>query len=153
MATAGKTPNKSTFLLDLFQKNPEINEREAVDAWRKAGNDGTISGSLFYTTKAALKRKADEGSGVVARKVEATRSAPKTSSAKATGKARAEAGVTTAAPEKERKSKPDDRERMLTDVEGDIDRIIFKLMVIGGLERIEDELRSVRRTVTRSHQA
>src|SRR5262249_28756023 len=38
-------------------------------------------------------------------------------------------------------------------VEGDIDRLIFKLMVVGGLEEVEDALRRGRRVVGRSHKA
>jgi len=147
MAIAGNGRNKSAFLSDLLQKSPGINEQGAVEAWKKAGNEGTISSSLYYTTKATLKRKAAGGTGDAAGPAGAAprKSGPKAPAPKAVGK--------TAAPDREWKAKTDDRERMLTDVEGDIDRIIFKLMVLGGMERIEDELRSVRRTVTRSHGA
>lgn len=149
MATADKGRNKSEFVSDLLQKNPDVKEQGVMDAWKKAGNEGTISSSLYYTTKAALKREAAGAGGDDAGaspRASAKKPGPKKSAAAAVG-------GKNAAQERERKPKSDDRERMLSDVEGDIDRIIFKLMVIGGMERIEDELRSVRRTVTRSHGA
>ena len=42
---------------------------------------------------------------------------------------------------------------MLEEVEGDIDRLIFKLIALGGMEEIEDELRKVRRLVYRRSSA
>ena len=41
----------------------------------------------------------------------------------------------------------------LAEIEGDIDRLIFKLMDVGGMEEIEDELRKARRLLYRSQQA
>jgi hypothetical protein len=45
------------------------------------------------------------------------------------------------------------RGRFLAEVEADIDRLIFKLMSIGGMGEVEDELRNVRRLLYRSSQA
>ena len=42
------------------------------------------------------------------------------------------------------------RGRSIAEVEADIDRLIFKLMGVGGMESIEDELRKVRRLLYRS---
>jgi hypothetical protein len=51
--------------------------------------------------------------------------------------------------------KPPDRRtnrgRNIEEVEGDIDRLIFKLIALGGMEEIEDELRKVRRLLYRSY--
>src|SRR4051794_38485304 len=129
MATADKGPNKTSFLRDLFRKDPGVNEQQARDAWAKAGNDDTISSSLFYTTKAALNKETVDAP-------EAGPSPKKAAPKKAASKPRAAAADSTPAPPRERKPKDDDRERMLTDIEGDLDRIIFKLMVLGGMERI-----------------
>ena len=41
----------------------------------------------------------------------------------------------------------------LAEIEGDIDRLIFKLMDVGGMEEIEGGLRKVRRLLYRSAQA
>ena len=42
-------------------------------------------------------------------------------------------------------------DRMLAELEGDLDRMIFKLMGVGGMEKVEEALRTVRRVVVRSH--
>jgi hypothetical protein len=44
------------------------------------------------------------------------------------------------------------RGRLLAEMEGDIDRLIFRLMRVGGMEQIEDQLRKVRRLLYRSSQ-
>jgi hypothetical protein len=43
------------------------------------------------------------------------------------------------------------RVRVLDEIEGDIDRLIFKLKAVGGMDQIEGELRRVRRRLVRSH--
>jgi hypothetical protein len=45
------------------------------------------------------------------------------------------------------------RDQALAEIEEDMDRLIFKLMVVGGFESIEHELRKVRRLLYRSPQA
>jgi hypothetical protein len=41
--------------------------------------------------------------------------------------------------------RPAGRDKALDEIEGDLDRLIFKLIALGGMEQIEDELRKVRR--------
>jgi hypothetical protein len=55
MATTGKGQTRSDFLRELFEKNPAIKEAEVTEAWQKAGNEGTISPSSYYTAKKASK--------------------------------------------------------------------------------------------------
>ena len=69
----------------------------------------------------------------------------KKAAAKADGHPRAQANGKHLALPAERKNRSSDRDRLLEEVEGDIDRLIFKLMVIGRMEEIEDALRRVRR--------
>jgi hypothetical protein len=59
------------------------------------------------------------------------------------------ANATTAAA---RKARSGERVKALAEIEGDIDRLIFKLMVAGNLDDIEDELRKVRRLLYQSAQ-
>ncbi len=145
MATPEQVPNKTDFLRDLFRKNPGINEKEAALTWKQAGYDGSISASLFYTTKAALNKPS---APVTVTESESRVPAPKKSSPK-----KAEPAPTPKDRDRPKKPRDDDRERMLANIEGDIDRVIFKLMVLGGMERVEETLRSARRAVTRSHEA
>jgi hypothetical protein len=51
----------------------------------------------------------------------------------------------------ERKPRSASRDKALDEIEGDIDRLIFKLMGVGGMEEIEHELRKVRRLLYRSY--
>lgn len=51
MATAGKTQNKSEFVLELLRSNPKAKEKDAVAAWKQAGNEGSVSSSAFYSAK------------------------------------------------------------------------------------------------------
>jgi hypothetical protein len=52
-----------------------------------------------------------------------------------------------------RQPRSNDRNRVLADIETGIDSLIFKLMGVGGLERVEDALRAVRRVVVRGQEA
>jgi hypothetical protein len=45
----------------------------------------------------------------------------------------------------ERKARSGGRVEALAEIEADIDRIIFRLIALGGMEDIEDDLRRVRR--------
>ena len=57
-----------------------------------------------------------------------------------------------AEPIKERMPRSVGRDGALAEIEGDIDRLIFKLIALGGMEEIEDELRKVRRLLYHSYQ-
>jgi hypothetical protein len=58
-----------------------------------------------------------------------------------------------ATPNTGRKPLAGGRDKALAEVEADIDRLIFKLMVVGGFEGLEHELRKVRRLLYHSNQA
>jgi hypothetical protein len=51
MATTGSRPNKSSFLRELFQKNPALTLEGTTEAWQKAGNEGEFSSSLYDNIK------------------------------------------------------------------------------------------------------
>src|SRR5512135_2004 len=44
--TAGQGEGKTTFVRDCLQRDSRANERSINAAWKAAGNDGTISGTL-----------------------------------------------------------------------------------------------------------
>ena len=50
----------------------------------------------------------------------------------------------------ERRPRMGDRQRRLTELEADIDRMLFKVMELGGLSGIEESLRQTRRLLYRS---
>src|SRR5262249_24652328 len=75
-------------------------------------------------------------------------SKPRTSASKRNGRATTlESGQHTST---SRAPRSGDGAVAIAEIEGDIDRVIFKLMVVGGLERIENELRKVRRLLYHS---
>ena len=80
-AKKGVDQGKTAFLTDTLRKNPGATEPEIVAAWKSAGNEGTISGSLIYKVRTRLgvssKGRASRGP--------ALRGRPKASVAAATG--------------------------------------------------------------------
>jgi hypothetical protein len=130
MATRTKKgPNKSAFVRDFIQKNPKANRKAVEEAWLAAGHKGVISSALVSNLRSRLglmgqeRRRGAKGS----------------------------ASTTIGEPTLEREPRSAGRDGALDGIEGDIDRLIFKLIALGGMEEIEDELRKVRRTLYRRH--
>src|SRR5512135_3848214 len=64
--TAGQGEGKTTFVRDLLQRDSRANERSINAAWKAAGNEGTISGTLVSKIRKDLgltgKRPSANGS-------------------------------------------------------------------------------------------
>jgi hypothetical protein len=161
-ALKSKSLGKSSFVKEVLFDNPQANTKKVNDAWTKAGMEGRISDSLVSAIKSGLglarglKSEPETASGESVTRTtkpkknnQATSKASGPSSARAN---RAESNGASAEPAPARKARMSDRERLLAEVEGDIDRLMFKLMRLGGLEAVEDALRSARRVVVRSHE-
>jgi hypothetical protein len=132
MATRTKKgPNKSAFVRDFIQKNPTADRKAVEEAWLAAGHEGVISSALVshLRSKMGLTRT-KRGRG---------------------GKGRANG--TAAEATRERMPRSASRDKALDEIEGDIDRLIFKLIALGGMEEIENELRKVRRLLYRRYSA
>lgn len=131
----GRNQGKSAFVTEHLRQNPQATDEQITEAWSAAGNEGTISGSLIY------KIRADEG--LTGKRGARGRGAARKGQARSSPRAASAAEPTTEMP------KPLDRRtnrgRVVAEVEADIDRLLFKLMGVGGMETIEDELRKVRR--------
>src|SRR5512135_1550205 len=52
--TAGQGEGKTTFVRDCLQRDSRANERSINEAWKAAGNDGTISGTLVFKIRRDL---------------------------------------------------------------------------------------------------
>ena len=156
MANTGKSQNKSAFLRDLFQKNPEVKEAEANQAWSKAGNEGEISGSLFYNIKSTAAKSSGSGEGEAKEAASKPKTAPKASPSKKVGRPpsvpRSESDEKTVPSSTVSKSKTGDREQVLDRVEDGIDDLIVHLKNLGGMDEALESLRKVRRVVVRSHE-
>jgi hypothetical protein len=125
---------KSSFLKELLVDNPQANAAAANKAWKKAGMKGTISVSLVNKVRSDLGLAGN------------VRREPKSTVATKTG-GKTKAAVVHA------NRRPDNREQMLAEVESQIDRLIFGLLEIGGVEKAEDALRAARRVVVRAQKA
>jgi hypothetical protein len=147
-----KKPNKTTFVTEFLRRNPTANAKAVNEAWTKAGQTGTISTTLVQNVRkeegltgnvrTGTKTAKSDGTAK-APKVKATKRGPKRISQKGNGRRRPQANGSQIAPSLEKKSRSSDR--ALEEVEGDIDRLIFKLMEIGRMKEVEDALRRVRR--------
>lgn len=118
-----KTVNKSSFVRDFIKKSPTANRKAVEEAWLAAGHEGPISSALVSNLRSEM--------GLTGKK----RRRP--AKGKATG--------TIPEPTEVRRPRPGGRDGALAEIEGDIDRLIFRLMALGGMESIEAELRKVRR--------
>jgi hypothetical protein len=140
----GGNQGKTAFVTEHLRLNPDATDEQINEAWASAGNDGGISGSLMYKIRAKK--------GLTGRRRTRGRDVGKKGRARSSSMGTrvgrtAEPGVGTPRPLDGRTS----RGRSIAEVEADIDRLIFKLMGVGGMETIEDELRKVRRLLYRSY--
>jgi hypothetical protein len=152
--------SKTAFVTDYLGKNPTATWKAVNRAWTEAGQAGSISETLVSRRRSELGLIGNAPRGRAATAASnAMAGVPKAPRGGATGKKRGRRpraltnGVHNAEPAPERRARPGDRDLILTEIEADIDRLIFRLMMVGGLEEIEEDLRSVRRRVTRSHKA
>jgi hypothetical protein len=130
-----RTQGKSAFIKEVLVDNAQATVKIVNEAWSKAGMNGTISDTLVSNIRSELGLTGNlrKKAGTAAKK--AAKAAPTI----------ADAPVA--------RGRRSDRDRLLAEVEGDFDRLIFKLMVVGGMEKVEDDLRRARRHVVRSHKA
>jgi hypothetical protein len=141
----GGNQGKTAFVVEHLRQNPGATDDEINEAWASARNDGGISGSLLYKLRAKeglTRRRGARGRGV-GKRGRARASSMRTRVGRTAGP-----GAGTPRPLDGRTSQG----RIMGEIEGDIDRLIFKLMAVGGMETIEDELRKVRRLLCRSYQ-
>jgi len=134
--TATATPGKTSFLKEFLHDNPQGNVKAVNEAWKAAGFDGTISTALVYKARASLGLTGNLSGKTKKSKAKAT------STGKKRGRPRKEPMAPVTGQPRGRKSA---RTLALTELEADIDRLIFKVMGVGDLAQIEDSLRQARR--------
>jgi hypothetical protein len=131
------------FVKEVLLDNPLANTRAVNEAWRSAGMVGTISPTLVHTMRSQMKLTGNIRSGRRKR----------TGDAATTNSGRAAGGKRRGRPPKAVTAQADGlgkvgtrRQRdTLTDLEADLDRLLFKVMDLGTLPEIEDALRKARR--------
>ena len=138
--TAIVSPGKTNFLKEFLHDNPQGNVEAVNEAWQAAGYDGTISETLVYKTRASLGLTGNLSGKTKKTGTSTKGKAPYTG--KKRGRPRKEPTAPVTGQPRGRKSA---RTLALTELEADIDRLIFKMMAVGDLTEIEDSLRRARR--------
>jgi hypothetical protein len=151
-----KAPNKTAFVRDFITQNPQANRNAVEEAWRAAGHEGLISSALVSNLRSELGLTGNLRSGSrTAESNGAPESVKATAGRKKSKKrgrgAKGTASRAVAEPIKELMPRSVGRDGALVEIEGDIDHLIFKLIALGGMETIEEELRKVRRLLYRSY--
>ncbi len=134
--TAIVSPGKTMFVKEFLNDHPEGNVKAVNEAWTAAGFDGTISTALVYKARASLGL-----TGNLSGKTKKPK-AMTTSTGKKPGRPREEPTAPVTGQPRGRKS---NRSLAVTELEADIDRLIFKVMGVGDLTEIEAALRRARR--------
>jgi len=125
------TRGKTFFVKEFLHDHPQANAKAVNEAWTAAGLEGTISRTLVDKTRALLGLTGNQ---------RGKSKKPRTSAA-GTKRERRPKETTGAF----NGLSPGNRTTALEDIEGEIDRILFKVMGIGDLAEIEDSLRRARR--------
>ena len=163
----GRDQGKSAFVRDVLTKDRQANHEAVNRAWTAAGHAGTISESLVGKLRSELGLTGQPRPG--ARDTESAKSVGR-SAAPATrrdtvpkkggGRPPAQGDERPVPQETASEAEPqgagaqsggDDRTRVLTRLEGQIDELLFAIKVAGGLPEFEEALRRARRVLARSH--
>jgi hypothetical protein len=131
---------KTSFVKEFLNDHPEGNPRAVNEAWTKAGFDGSISATLVNKMRSELGL-----TGKLRGKRAAAEKKPYTGKRRGRKPRRFAAEATTTAARIETRGRRSARTQGLIELEGEIDRLVFKVMGIGNLPEIEDSLRQVRR--------
>ena len=156
---AVKNEGKTAFVKDVLAKNATANAQAVNEAWTAAGHKGTISTTLVQNCRSDLGLTGNLRSGRKAAKTNGAHGKSKVQGKKRgrPPKSSGGAGVrTNGASSKSdfvKRSTSFDRERMLDELEGEIDRLIFRIMTLEGLSAVEEALRRARRLVVLSQHA
>jgi hypothetical protein len=154
MATV-RDQGKTAFVQDVLKKNGHANHKAVMEAWKSAGRDGSISETLVNKVRAEMGLTGNLRSGRkpankngAATPVATTRRATGARPGRPAAASRDNGSHSAATPVK---ATADKRTRVLTQLEGDIDEMIFEIKGVGGLHEFEEALRRARRILARSH--
>jgi hypothetical protein len=149
-ATARRSQGKTEFVKTVLEKNPYANARIVREAWAGAGHSDSISQTLINKQRSAMGLTGNIKGGRP--KKSETAGAPKPAyTGKKRGRKPKSAGVVVAAASGDGQSlagprgKATGRPTQLSQIEAEIDRLLFRVMSLGGMENIEDSLRRTRR--------
>ncbi len=150
-ATEWRNQGKTAFVREVLTRNPYANAQVVREEWAKAGNEGTISQALVNKQRSSMglagnitrggRPKGSASGDAEARPYTGKRRGRKPKSAGLNGHEALGDGRSIEGP----RATAGGRSAQLTQIEADIDRLLFRVMDLGGLEDIEDSLRRTRR--------
>lgn len=128
-SSATTSPGKTSFVKEVLIDNPHANPKAVNEAWAAAGMKGTISTALVNKMRARMGLSGNlRGKGQ-----------------KAAAAARRTLGPQAASGRIGSKGPRSARERALFELEGEIDRLLFRVMGMGDLPDVAESLRTARR--------
>jgi hypothetical protein len=156
-----KNPGKSEFVKDVLSRNSKANAQAVNEAWTSSGHEGTISTTLVQKMRASMgltrsrkaRKPAANGTVKTPRPVASQSTAKRGKAGKASSPQGTNGAHKTATPVRQARPAAGTEDRRLVELEGDIDRLIFRLIAVGGLSQVEDALRQARRLLIRSQKA
>jgi hypothetical protein len=128
-STATKSPGKTSFVKEVLIDNPHANPKAVNEAWTAAGMKGTISTALVNKMRARmglsgnLRGKGKKGITADKRLL----------------------GLASASVRMAPKGPRSARDKAIFELEGEIDRLLFKVMGMGDLPDVAESLRTARR--------
>jgi hypothetical protein len=163
----GRDQGKSAFVRDVLTKDRQANHEAVNRAWTEAGHAGTISESLVGKLRSEMGLTGQQRPGArvpesagsaepPAAPAPRRRTGPKRVGGrppvKGDGRHAPQVTESGAGPRGAgSQSGGDDRTRVLTRLEGQIDEMLFEVKVAGGLPEFEEALRRARRILARSY--
>lgn len=157
VAATGKKVNKSSFITDVLRSNPQANPTTVRAAWSAAGHAGSISSTLVSKLRAEMglvgniRKGRVKGSSNVGAAAAPKRKVgrPRRDASTPTNGSHVSETAPAPAPAPVKAARATDRDRILAELEGQFDHLIYKLIAVGGLENVEDAVRVARRLVVR----
>jgi hypothetical protein len=153
MAASGRrNQGKTEFVREVLSGDIYANATVVNDAWQASGRDGSISDTLVNKMRSELGLTGNlRGNRPKGSATEAA-AKPKYTGKKRGRKPKSEVPTITVAsgngmPVAEPRAKSGSRTSQLTSLETDLDVLLFKVMNLGGLEEIENNLRRTRRLI------
>jgi len=158
-STATAHEGKTDFVKDVLENNARANTKAVNEAWKAAGRDGQISATLVNKLRSSLGLAGNLRSKNK-KKVEPTTTVKGAYTGKKRGRKPKQAVITTVDLTRshlngrktdETKDERPSRGRLnadqetLEELEAEFDRLLFKVMGMGGLPAIEERLRQTRR--------
>jgi len=154
-ATAKRNQGKTEFVKEVLAKNPRANAKTVREEWAAAGRSGTISQTLVNKQRSVLglagnikggrPRKSEAAAGEK-RPYTGRKRGRKPKSAILNGHHEAAEGRTIG----DGRGRAGGRPAQLSQIEAEIDRLLFRVMSLGGMENIEESLRRTRRLLYRA---